>query len=369
MDKPRTYFFQAEILSLALLSERAESIAQKLQESEINWNGFVQLASSNLVLPALAYQLMKHDLLNHVPPGLATYLNEIMILNKERNKKVLEQANYVKGLLKKNGIEGVFMKGTGHMLDDLYDDVCERMVYDLDILVGEDEMVQAARILESEGYHTQKPFDPKAIESTMHYPILLREDQVAGVEIHRMPSQYLYQHNFNTRIVINEKTESLGIRGFWVMNLRHRVIHNFLHSQLMHNGHFHANVSLRDLYDLALLGRTNDLLRLFRDYGHYQNQSFSYLRLMHHVFGLEIPDDAALKKAGKSLIRRHERVLKMSARELRRHHRMFLVLQKYVVLPLRIIWNPLARNYVFSRLADPGWYGRHWKAMKRQFRG
>lgn len=365
MNKPQTYFFQAEILSLSLMPQRAESIAQKLEKSRINWNGFVQLASSNLVLPALAYQLRKHDLLNPIPADLQTYLNEVMQLNCERNKKVIAQAHQINGLLQKNKIEGIFMKGTGHMLDHLYADPCERMVYDLDILVGENEMVRAAQILESEGYHTQKPFDPGAMESTMHYPIMLREDQVAGVEIHRMPSQYLYQRNFNTSVVFEEKTQSKGIKGFWLMSMRHRIIHNFLHSQLMHNGHYHGNVSLRDLYDLALLGQSDDLLKLFRDYGHYQKESLSYLRLMHHVF--DIPVDSDLQNSGNSLIRRHARVLNMSARQLRRHHRMLLVLQKYVVLPVRVLWNPLARNYVFSRLADPGWYGRHWKAMKRQF--
>ena len=250
----------------------------------------------------------------------------------------------------------------------MYTEPGERMVYDLDVLVPEDKMVTAAQLMEAEGYHTQKKFNPRALESTMHYPILLREDQVAGVEIHRMPVQYLYRKSFHGHTIFENAVESQSEKGFLLMNYSHRIIHNFLHAQLMHSGHYNARVSLRDLYDLLLLSRQADVMETLNRFAHYRSKSTAYLKLMHKVFGLEMPAELKHTRRGNFFLRRHERVMKMGSKQLKWHLVTIMVLQKYVVLPARVLWNRQARNYVFSRLLDPAWYGRHIKAMGRVVR-
>lgn len=359
------YYFLASILSLDFKPENRGKLMEGFLSGKINWNGFVKLGSDNLVLPALYLNLHKHNLTAYLPDDLNEYLLGVLDLNRERNQKVLKQALFARDTFRAADIECVFMKGTANMLDGLYGDIGERMVYDLDILAEEGKMLQAAEILHKHGFVTQKGFNPRAMESTMHYPILLRSDMVAGIEVHRMAVQYLYQKNFTTSQIHKHKVEASSEDGFWVMNLRDRIIHNFLHAQLMHSGHYHADVSLRDLYDLLLLSRKEDAFEIFRDYGHYQRKSYPYLKLMHKVFDLEMPSGLAKNNYGWFFLKRQQYTLKMSSTKLRRYHLVIMFFQKYIVLPMRVLWNQKARNYVFSRLTDRSWYKQHFEAIKR----
>jgi hypothetical protein len=365
MTRRHTYYLIARTLALDLHPGRAGEIVKNLPQKETHWQLLVKTGSDNMVLPSFFLALERHKLLQHLPSDLHQYLQQVLELNHERNICVIRQAGEVRDLLKIAHIPCLFMKGTGNILDGLYTNPGERMVYDLDVLVPEDKMVTAAQLMEAEGYHTQKKFNPRALESTMHYPILLREDQVAGVEIHRMPVQYLYRKSFQPQTIFEKAVESRSEKGFLLMNYDDRVIHNFLHAQLMHSGHYNGRVSLRDLYDLLLLSRKTDAVDNLNRFGHYRGKSNAYLKLMNKVFGLELPAELEQTRRGNFFLRRHERVMRMNDRQRKWHMITIMILQKYVVLPARVLWNRQARNYVFSRLLDPAWYGRHLKAMGR----
>lgn len=368
MNKPQTYYFIGRILSLDFMPQNKQVVARQIANDEVNWPGFVKLGSDKLVLPALYYQLSKHDLTQLLPSDLDQYLKEVFILNQQRNQNVIRLATFVRDLFQKHGIQTLFMKGTGNILDGLYQDAGIRMVYDVDVLVDESKMLDAAGLLLKEGFITQKKFNPRAMDSTMHYPILLREDFVAGVEVHRQPGQYLYEKVFNNERVWTDIRTTTQSPGFQAMNYKNRIIHNFLHAQLMHNGHYHADVSHRDLYDLLLLGEKEDLHETFSNLGHYTKSSMAYLKLMHKVFGLEMPLVLQQNKMVRCFLWRHKKVLEMSSRQLRRYHLLLLFLQKYLILPLRLLVNAKARNYVFARLTDLSWYGTHWRSMQRRLK-
>lgn len=359
------YYFLGRILALDFKTGSQDLLIRDFFVTPVNWNGFVKLGSDNLVLPALYLKLQKHQLTGYLPEELNVYLQGVLQLNRERNRKVLQQARYVKDTLLTADIECLFMKGTGHMLDGLYSDIGERMVYDLDILVGEGQMMKTAEILRKKGFITQKQFNPRAMESTMHYPILLRSDWVAGVEVHRMAVQYLYQKNFTASRILENKVAASSDKEFTVMQMRDRIVHNFLHAQLMHSGHYHADVSLRNLYDLLLLSRKEDALDTFLQFGHYKSKSLPYLKLMYRVFDMEMPRELAQSNYGSFFFKRQEWTLKMSGAKLHRYHLLIMFFQKYIVLPLRVLWNRNARNYVFSRLTNRSWYKQHFEAVKR----
>ncbi len=368
MTRRQTYYLIARTLALDIHPERAAEILKNLPAKETHWQRLVKTGSDNMVLPSLYLALQRHNLLQQLPGELQQYLQYVLDLNRERNTHVIRLAGEVRDLMKAAQIPCLFMKGTGNILDGLYADVGERMVYDIDVLVPEDKMLAAAHLLEGQGYNTQKKFNPRALDSTMHYPILLREDQVAGVEIHRMPVQYLYRKSFHAQTIFENALESKSDKGFLLMNYSDRIIHNFLHAQLMHSGHYNGRVSLRDLYDLLLLSRQADTVDTLKRFGHYRGKSAAYVKLMHKVFGLELPAELSVTRRGNFFLWRHERVMKMGGKRLKWYLIIIMALQKYVVLPARVLWNRQARNYVFSRLLDPAWYARHMKAMGRVVR-
>ncbi len=362
------YYLSGQILALDCIPENREKIAAVFLSSSMNWNGFVKMGSDNYVLPALYLKLQQYNLTPYLPEPLNEYLQEVLALNRERNLSVMREAVLVRDVFLKENIECLFMKGTGNILDGLYSDIGERMLYDLDVLVGEGNMLKAAGVLRNHGFFTQKEFIPRAVESTMHYPILLRSDLVAGVEIHRMAVQYLYQNKFSNQRILENRVAANKEKGFWLMQPADRLVHNFLHAQLMHSGHYHADVSLRDLYDLLLLSRKVDALDTFLHFGHYKQASLAYLKLMHKVFGLPMPRQLASSKYGYFFLKRHQVTLQMSSAQLRRYHLLIMFFQKYGVLPLRVLWSRKARNYVFSRLSNRNWYHEHWEAIKRLLR-
>ena len=365
MTRRQTYYLIARTLALDIHPERAAEIVKNLPAKETQWQSIVKTGSDNMVLPSFYLALQRHNLLQHLPVDLQQYLQYVLDLNRERNTHVIRLAGEVRDLMKAAHIPCLFMKGTGNILDGQYADVGERMVYDIDVLVPEDKMLAAAQLMEGQGYHTQKKFNPRALESTMHYPILLREDQVAGVEIHRMPVQYLYRKSFRAPHIFENAVESKSEKGFLLMNYNDRIIHNFLHAQLMHSGHYNARVSLRDLYDILLMSRMQEAWETLGRFGHYRGKSAAWLKLMHKVFGLEMPPELTNTRKGNFFLWRHERVMKIGGKQLKWYLITIMALQKYVVLPVRVLWNRQARNYVFSRLLDPEWYGRHFKAMGR----
>lgn len=357
----------ARILSLKSQPERAEEVVVKFPRNKEDWQQWVYWGSKNLVLQSLYISLKNNGLIASLPGDLCEYLSEIHRLNFERNQKIIQQAKTIQNTFYANGIECIFLKGVGNILDGLYADIGERMVYDIDILIEDGKMLDAAQHLLDDGYHTQKAFNAKAYPSTMHYPILLREDYAAGVELHRLPVQYHYIKSFSSQKVFETRRKSANEPELWVMSDSNRMIHNFLHSQLMHNGHYHANISLRDLYDFLLLSSKQDALKVFDEFGFYKNKSWAYIRLIHKVFDIPLPNSAKTKRGESWLLARHNFTLKLNRKQMAAYHLIINSFIKYIALPLRTIFDRNARNYVFSRLRNKHWYRQHLNAYRRKF--
>lgn len=367
MNKKQTYYLISRTLALDFVAGRVDQIANELPKKKEDWQKWVQTGSDHYVLQSLYLALQKNQMLSLLPDELCESLEHLYQLNFERNQKIISQAYEIKESLEGEGIGCVFMKGAGNIFDGLYRDIGERMLYDLDILVEEQNMVSAAEILMDDGYHTQKKFDPAAHLSTMHYPILVKEDCVAGVEIHRMPVHPGNLKALGTEDVFTTRKAASQEKEFWVMDDRKKIIHNFIHSQLMHDGHNHADVSLRDLYDLLLLSRREDVFDVFKDLKHYRQKSNTYTRLMYEVFDLPMPEK--MKKTSKPSLFfvKHNLLFSMTRKQRRVYHLVFQVFKKYIALPFRTIWDKSSRNYVFSRLRRKEWYKQHLEAYKRKY--
>jgi hypothetical protein len=367
MSKKQIYLLIAQILSLDYQKDKIHEIAQLLPKQKEDWEKFVHLASNHLVLQTIYCSLKRNNLTSFLPKDLNEYLQYVYNLNVERNQKIVQQAKLISNILQRDVIATVFMKGVGNIFDGLYNHIGERIIYDIDILVEEGEIISAAEALIESGYKSQKSFNPKASQSTMHYPILVNEDFVAGVEIHRLPVQYQYINAFRRERVFESKKKSAFDNDLWVMSDSNKAIHNFIHSQLMHNGHYHADVSLRDLYDLLLLSQRIDIDTTFRDFGHFVDKSNAYASLMLQVF--QQPKPKSLKKTitAKFFLLRNSLTLRLSGKQMALYHLVINATIKYIALPVRMIFSKNARNYVFSRLSRKNWYREHVNAYKRKY--
>lgn len=368
MNHEYLYYLTSRILSLDFFPGRRSWIIKRFPSSKKHWQQWVQTASNHMVLPATYLALKRHQLLDHLPMELNESLQYIYELNHERNQKIGKHAHTINQILKDKDITPLFMKGSANLLDKVYHDSGERMMYDIDILVEDQNMLPAVELLTGLGYKPQKPFIPSSYPSTMHYPIMYREGYTAGVEIHRIPVQYLYLKKFDTSGIwqTSRRSKDPSFDGK-VMADDKKMIHNFIHSQLMHSRHYYGNVSLRDLYDILLLSRRDDPEKVFTQYDHFQQQAKTYLQLYHQVFGIEMSEQLQGFRGSRFFFFRHNMSLRAGKKKLAVLYFLVMFSQKYILLPFRTLWNRDARNYVFSRLTHAGWYGRHISAYRRMF--
>ena len=200
MTYKETLFFIAKCLTVSLEKKNKEIILKKLQSQKIDWDKFVKLSTSHLVLTAIYCNLQRSDLINHLPKDLVSYMKQITSINRNRNKQIIKQAKKLNKLLLKNNIEPIFLKGTGNLLSDLYVDISERMVGDIDLIFSEKDYFKAINLLKNNGYSDSKRYKYSSLK-TRHYKRIKRKNNIAAVEIHHSLLPEKYVNEFNYKIV------------------------------------------------------------------------------------------------------------------------------------------------------------------------
>jgi len=219
-------FFIGKSLTIKSIPNRIPEIRKVLQSEKIDWEMFVLVCSNQMVVPAIYIQYKFGDLLKELPSDLEDYLEEVYLLNRDRNKQIKNQSFRVIALLNNHGIYPIFLKGVGYLLDNLYDDIGERMIGDIDFLVCENCVVKSAGILKRNGYVTKVEYSKFIHKKTKHYPRLIKNDEIAAVEVHFRPVIIPFDKEFGFRQIDNNK-KKLEIDGLaYVLSGNHQLIYN-----------------------------------------------------------------------------------------------------------------------------------------------
>ena len=134
MNYKETLFFIAKCLTISLEEKNRQEIEVMLKSTDIDWDAVVKVSTAHYVFPALYCNLKHADFLQYLPQELVSYMEHITDINRERNKQIISQANELNNVLLANHITPIFLKGTGNLLAELYEDTAERMVGDIDFI-------------------------------------------------------------------------------------------------------------------------------------------------------------------------------------------------------------------------------------------
>ena len=134
MNYKETLFFVAKCLTISLEDKNKQVIEKQLQSDNIDWDAVVKVSTSHYVFPAMYCNFKRVDFLKYLPADLVDYMKHITNLNRDRNKQIIGQAKKLNSLLLDNEVRPIFLKGTGNILEGLYEDIGERMVGDIDFL-------------------------------------------------------------------------------------------------------------------------------------------------------------------------------------------------------------------------------------------
>lgn len=280
MTYKETLFFIGKCLTINHEEKNKTEIETELKNNSVDWDAVVKLSTEHYVFPALYCNLKKVDFLHYLPEDLVAYMGHITNLNRERNQQIILQAREINELLVANNITPIFLKGTGNLLEGLYDDIGERMVGDIDFIVSKKEYLITINILKESGYDILKKIDIYSIDFK-HYSKLKKNDRIASVEIHKELLKEKYSNEFNYNLIKN-KIQLAGKNT--VLSYQNQLILTIVAKQINDEGYAYKNMSLRNGYDLFLLSFNTKAKDAFKDFNLLYEPLICFLAISYEVF-------------------------------------------------------------------------------------
>jgi hypothetical protein len=254
------------------------------------WEALIEVGVTHRVTPALAWCLSDRAFL---PDDVSRYFRAALIINEKRNEKLLQSLARVAAALNAIDIEPVLLKGAAHLVEGIYPAAGLRVVGDVDLLVPEQRLKNAADALQQIGFTVGGPVLP---EDHHHWPTLFDPETGTPVELHSGALHRRSEHIIPAT-EFHENARAAAFRGSQVRlpDATRSVGHNIVHDPLDHAGYLHRRMELRQLLDLAMIRKkhesTIDWARLYRHFfaARLDHVLALNLELAEELLGLPVP--------------------------------------------------------------------------------
>lgn len=354
MNYKEALYFVSKCLTISLEDKNRFAIEKQLQSNLIDWDSVVKISTAHYVLPAIYCNFKKVDFLKYLPKDLLNYMEYIVDLNRERNKKIVIQARELNSLLLSNNIIPIFLKGTGNLLAGIYDDIAERMVGDIDFLVSEKEFINTIKILKNNIYkkeENQKDFST----INLHYTRLVKKGNIAAVEIHKEITLEKYSNEFNFSFI--EKNIQI-IKGCTVLNYANKLNLSIIANQINDYGFYYKTIELRNAYDVFLLSKKTSAKDAVNTLNKLTNTLNCFLAACYEVFNNVDSLEYNRTKKAASYLRIFNSQFINSLKTKRRHKRISIYLS--IKFRLNILFKAVTRKeyrvWFIKKLTDKNWY-------------
>lgn len=219
--------------------------------NRVDWDIVIGLAEVHKVGPAVWRSI---DGLAGVPNSVKAYFHILRDKNAQRNAAILDGVAIALARLNELGIKAAPLKGAASIASLLYDDLAERFLSDVDLLIAPEHAQASAEALRALGYTSLRP-DPgiRWITPRGHHLPPLLAPQGFCVELHTALVQRKFEPMLPSAEVLQRTSEEQW-RGNAILFLHptDRLVHNIVHSQL-HDLSSTGVVELRQLRELSLL--------------------------------------------------------------------------------------------------------------------
>lgn len=348
-----TLFFIAKCLTLFWEEKNRILIQERLEAGDVDWEAVVKVSTSHYVFPALYCNLKRVDFLGYVPKDLVAYMEHITNLNRDRNLKILNQAKELNELLLDNHINPIFIKGTGNLLEDLYGDLAERMVGDIDFIVSKDDYLKTVKLLKSDNYVKIS----KNFSDFRHYPRLSKEKKIASVEVHKELLLKKYTKEFNFKLI---NKDSLTINKFSLLSFENQLLLSIISNQINNAGFYYKTISLRNAYDVYLLSMKTNAKNSLQKLNRLKKPLNSFLAICHLSFG-EI-ESLDYHKTRQTIKYRSNFDALLSDDLKRKSKRKSLDRKAFINTRLYMLYRSIFykeyRDWLLKRISDPSWQGQ-----------
>ena len=190
-----------------ILYRPASEILNGVDINNINFEKLITLTSGHLMLPALFFNIQKKKAAYLFPEDFIAYIKSIYAINKARNEILLDEAKELSELLVENNIKHIFLKGTALLLSNVFEDIGERMMCDIDLIIRHKDEEKIKKVLEKNKYFNQRSGNLNEFFKPQHLPRLLHKNKIIGIEIHTELLPALYRCIFSSKELIKDFKE------------------------------------------------------------------------------------------------------------------------------------------------------------------
>jgi hypothetical protein len=294
--------------------------------------------------------------LQYLPQDLVSYMKHITDLNRERNQQILKQAQELNTLLLANNITPIFLKGTGNLLADLYEDIAERMVGDIDFIFSKDDYPKAITILREFGYSEVETLKYYYPDLHKHYRRLQKENSIAAVEIHKELlgiRKYTYEFNYN---LVGK--DSQVINGVSVLSYANKLNLSIIANQINDYGFEYKTMALRNAYDVFLLSKKTNAKDAVNTLDKLTNPLNCFLAACYEVFNSvdSLEYNNTKKVAFYLSVFNSQFTNRKTTKRKHKRIKIYLFLKSRLNIFYKFITYKEYRVWLFNLLTDKNWY-------------
>ncbi len=357
MNYKETLFFIAKCLTISLEEKNRQEIEVMLKSTDIDWDAVVKVSTAHYVFPALYCNLKHADFLQYLPQELVSYMEHITDINRERNKQIISQANELNNVLLANHITPIFLKGTGNLLAELYEDTAERMVGDIDFIFSKEDYPKAITVLRDNGYSEvhNKCYSP---DKGRHYRRLQKENNISAIEIHKdLLSIKKYTNEFNYSYVAKD---TQIINDVAVLSYTNKLNLSIIANQINDDGFYYKRMALRNAYDVFLLSKKTSAKYAMIKLDKLSHPLNCFLATCYEVF--DRVDSLEYNKTSKTTSYLRDFNSHFATPIRAKTQSRFIKIYLFIKSRLNIIYKAIIykeyRVWLFNLLTDKDWYKR-----------
>jgi hypothetical protein len=157
-------------------------IEEKISQIK-NWDNFISLSYTHGVFPLVYKILKKYD--EKIPLDKLSFMKQTYMDVVKTNMLMTSELIKISKLLEENGIKSIAFKGPT-LSQMAYGDVVSRQYVDLDILVDENELLNAIEILKKNDYVLEDDFKLELLKNNRNifHDVTLRKNALVNIELH-----------------------------------------------------------------------------------------------------------------------------------------------------------------------------------------
>lgn len=225
---------------------------------ELDCDNIIKIGSKNLILPAIYLELKSKNLFRHFDSKFLNYLNFIYENNLLRNRVLINEIDLISKKLLSFKINHVFIKGAAHISANIYNDLGERMIGDIDLLVAKEHISKAQNALMDTKYFSMNKKDFFSREFR-HISRMKSKKKMFAVEIHKKIVNKENLISITTNDILKNKVFK---KNLFIPARKDQILINIYNQQLNDKGFIKSSYNFRSLRDNHLLNKTKKNLNL-----------------------------------------------------------------------------------------------------------